>query len=89
MSATEFFFKHCDGKLTNEDFNEEGNKFAQSYYDEHNLYSLDYSGLFFDKMYLVSENEHDFDELSKLIEKRYKGFKVKGNPRNPWWKFWN
>ena len=32
MSATDFFMQWCDGKLTDEDFNEQGNVFLKEYY---------------------------------------------------------
>jgi len=79
MSATEFFFKYCDGKLTNEDFTAEGNEFAKSYYAENDLYLSDYGDLFFEEMYITSEQEHDFDKLSKLIEERYISFSKQDN----------
>ena len=34
LDATEFLFKYCDGKLTDEDFSNEGNAFAEKYYGD-------------------------------------------------------
>lgn len=70
MSATDFFFKNCDGKLTDEDFNDEGNRFAARYYGKNGLYLSDYEGLFSDIFYLRGEAEHDFSALSELMEQR-------------------
>jgi hypothetical protein len=44
MKAAEFFLQWCDGKLTDEEFNEEGNAFLQYYYSEEtDLYIRDYA----------------------------------------------
>lgn len=99
MTATEFFFKYCDGKLTHEDFNEEGNDFAKSYYVESELYLSDYAKLFSEQMYVVPEGKHDFTKYSEMIEKRYQTFSALGSfsgdvlgemaaNERPWWKFW-
>ncbi len=71
LSATEFFFKYCDGKLTDEDFNDEGNKFACEYYGEDGFYLDDYTLLLGNVLYKLPEDEHDFDKLSHQIENRY------------------
>ena len=78
MSGTEFLFKYCDGKFTDEDLTDEGNAFASSYYDS--SYGDDYAAFFADEMYLAPESAHDVRKLFKLLEKRL------GN--RPWWKLW-
>jgi len=103
MLATEFLFKHCDGKLTAESLNSEGNEFARSYYIDNDLYLADYVNLFAEEIYISSEREYDFDKLSKIIEERYITFKefdsFSGNVlgqlaeqndrKSSWWKFWS
>lgn len=89
LSATDFFFKYCDGKLTNEDFNDEGNLFAEKYYGHDGLYLDDYTSLFGDVPYLVSEDDLDFDRLEALMNQRLKRNQLTTvQDVKPWWKFW-
>lgn len=78
MSGTDFLFKYCDGKFTNEDLTDDGNAFASSYYDS--SYLGDYTGLFADEMYVAPESAHDVSKIFKLLDQRLGG--------RPWWKFW-
>ena len=70
MSAVEYFFKYCDGKLTNEDLDETGNAFAERYYGEDGLYLDDYAEHFGDLLYVAPESEHDFATFSSMLERR-------------------
>ena len=79
MTGTEFFLKHCDGKLTDEDFTDKGNAFAAARYDR---YLEDYGNYFTNLMYSVEERQVPFDELSRMIRKRYRGFAT------PKWERW-
>ena len=91
MPATEFFFKYCDGKLTDEDFNDEGNAFAEKYYGENGLYLEDYANHFTDLMYETPESEHNFEKYSAVIDSRLrKNILTKDQlvREKPWWKFW-
>ncbi|EOV9410046.1 hypothetical protein P3626_23660 [Vibrio parahaemolyticus] len=84
--ATEYFMYWCDGKLTDEDFTEEGNSFLHSYYGEKmGLYTSDYVEYFGELMYMKGEDEHDYQKFSEVIEKRYQTFISKSKP---WWKLW-
>lgn len=84
LKATKFFMRWCDGKLTDEDFTEEGNNFLKSYYgNETDLYTPDYAENFGDLMYVQGEEAHDYNKLSAMVEKRYHEFI--GNAK-PWWK---
>ena len=84
MSATEFFFKYCDGKLTDEDFNYEGNKFAEAYYGDRGLYLGDFAHMFEDLFYLQPESEFDYSLFSKTLADRYSS----GGWKKPFWKIW-
>lgn len=91
LSATEFFFKYCDGKLTNEDFTEEGNTFAEQYYGNDGLYLSDYEREFGELMYVAAEQEHDFEKFSFMLKTRYESgvFTSKQTvAAKPWWKLW-
>lgn len=77
MSATDYFMKFADGKLTSEDFNAEGNDFALTYYKQKGLYFDDYVDIFYDKLYVADEREHDFKLLSGRIDRRYQSLVLK------------
>jgi len=90
LPATEFFFKYCDGKLTDEDLNEDGNAFAEQYYGDAGLYFQDYATHFGALMYVAPEEAHDFEAFSSVLEARYQsGILTTAQLKpNPWWKFW-
>ena len=71
LSATEYFLKYCDEKLTDEDFNAEGNAFVSAYYGKNGLYLYDYAEHFGHLMYVAPEIEHDFELFSSILENRY------------------
>ncbi len=70
LSATEFFFKYCDGKFTDEDLNEEGCLFAEKYYGDDGIYFLDYAEVFGDQMFVASDEQHDFRRFSEMLDDR-------------------
>ncbi len=89
--ATEFLFKYCDGKLTDEDFNYEGNKSASEYYGDDGLYLNDYVENFGDFMYVANEQAHDFVVFSKMVEARPESVILTQSQTKiikPWWKLW-
>ena len=95
MPATDFLFQYCDGKLTIEDFTDEGNNFARQYYGEDGLYLDDYADLFIDQMYLKGEADHDFETLSSIMNKRLESgilsktqLQSQSKKSKPWWKVW-
>jgi len=86
LSATDFLFKWCDGKFTNEDLNSEGNAFAANYYGSDKTYLNDYAKAFPNKMYLADERSHDFSRFSAMVQSRYAAY-IKST-RRPWWMLW-
>ena len=91
MSATKYFLKYCDEKLTDEDLNEQGNIVAGAYYGTDGLYLDDYALHFGDLMYVAPEDAHDFDEFASVLEARLRSgvlTKSQANAEKPWWKFW-
>ena len=91
LTATEFLFNYCDGKLTNEDFSKEGNNFAELYYGDNGLYLNDYSEQFYELMYIEPEEKHNYTQLSNTIEQRYKSnilTEEQLKKSKPLWKFW-
>ena len=73
MSATDFFFDHCDGKFFEEELTEEGNQFVRANYD---AYTADYVHLSPDgyDMFEHGEEEYDYDALARVLEERYQEF---------------
>lgn len=76
-----FFLRFCDGKFTDEDLNDEGNAFANSYF------SLQ-SGSFLDdycaavrtsvhKIYYVADTWENFDVLKPVFDKRFAEWKTR------------
>ena len=90
LSATDYLFKRCDGKLTDEDLTEAGRAFAAAYYGEDGLYFDDFIGLFGDALYEQPEEFFSFEALSELMGRRLKtGVLTRGGlKKKPWWKFW-
>ncbi len=84
MTGSEFLLKECDGKFTNEDLNEEGNSFAQHYFndgDGYGKYIKDYqealsSGL--PSMYHVEDSWENFSMLKPFLDKAYQEWKLVG-----------
>ena len=74
MNGTEFFLKECGGKLYDDDFNEEGLNFTESYYDDY-LSEYGYFATNVSKMYLVEYTKDNYEILSKRIDIAYKNFK--------------
>ena len=72
-------FKLCDGKLTDEDFSDEGNAFAADYYGKDGYYLEDYEKAFGNPMYKISEKDVDFLLFTKLLDTR----KASGNLKKP------
>ena len=71
LSATKYFLKYCDEKLTDEDLSAEGNVFAEKYYGKDGLYLQDYIDHFSDLAYVAPEEDHDFQLFSSILEARY------------------
>ena len=91
MSPTEFLFKYCDGKLTDEDFNEQGNAFAEKYYGDGGLYLGEYAEQFGDLMYSAPDNLHDFRKFTIMLESRFQSGILTTSQiqsKGPWWKIW-
>ena len=71
----QFFLESCDGKLTNEDLNDEGNAFARVYYDvQRGRYLIDYEATLgggrLASLYSVQNTWKNFDRLSPILDRR-------------------
>jgi hypothetical protein len=85
MTGTEFLFRNCDGKFTDEDLNDEGNAFIATYYGNDGPYLSDYAEAFGDLMYVAGEKEHDYKKFSQMVNRRYSAH-IGG--KKPWWRPW-
>lgn len=76
VTPNNFFFHWCDGKFTDEDLNELGNQFAQSYFDfEKGHYLKDYESILgrdVPDLYFVADTWDNFDRLKQVLDRRYK-----------------
>lgn len=74
-----FFLESCDGKFTDEDLNEEGNRFAGEYFDfEKGKYLADYEAALGQPgrdLYYVSDTWENFDRLKPVLDRRYADWK--------------
>lgn len=70
MTATDFLFQFCDGQLTDENVNDDGNDFASQYYGPSGLYIHDYADRFGHLMFVASEQDHDYDGFSSMLQSR-------------------
>ena len=75
MTPGQFFLETCDGKFTDEDLNDEGNAFAQAYFDfEQGQYLADYDRVLahgLPSQYHVEDTWENFDRLRPLLSKRF------------------
>ena len=87
-----FFYEECDGKLTDEDLNAEGNAFAKAYFDpESGRYLRDYDAMLCDGLataYHVRDTWQNFDKLKPRLDRRLAEWREGRLGRKPWWKFW-
>jgi hypothetical protein len=69
-----FFLDLCDGKFTDDDLNEEGNAFAQAYFDfDHGLYLSDYDHVLsrgLPSQYHVADTWDNYEKLRPVLDKR-------------------
>jgi hypothetical protein len=85
-----FLLDECDEKFTDDMLNEEGNAFAQDYYDpEKGQYSEDYAEILAENaptIYHVPDTWKSYDKLAPVIASRFKEWKRR--QRRKWWQFW-
>jgi hypothetical protein len=75
-----FFLEFCDGKFTDEDLNDEGNAFAQVYFDfDTGKYLADYEatlGAGLPELYYVKDSWENFDRLKPVLDRRFDEWKA-------------
>ncbi|WP_133512913.1 hypothetical protein [Candidatus Thiosymbion oneisti] len=78
LTGTQFLQRVCDGKLTNEDLNEEANLFAQDYYASDD-YIDDYSQAFIDigpTLYHVTDDNANALKVEDFLDKAFQTWKI-------------
>lgn len=97
----QFLIECCDEKFVDEELNDEGNAFAEAYFQDQ--YLTDYENALavdLPTCYHVADTWENFDKLSPVIARRFGEWKdgtLNQAPANtegfletkkPWWKFW-
>lgn len=74
VTPGQFLIQFCDEKFTDEDLSEEGNAFAQAYFDlEKGAYLGDYEealGESVESLYHVADTWENFDRLRPVLDER-------------------
>lgn len=92
LTPGEYFFRVCDGKFTDEDFNEDGNTFTKVYFDFDNPkgYLTDYDKALCAKLpslYHVEDSWENYDKLRIILDKRLAHWR--GKQEGGGWSFFN
>ena len=101
ITPGKYLIEYCDEKFTDEMLNDEGNAFAEAYFQDR--YIFDYADLLAGAVpscYHVADTWATFDIVSRLLAKRFDEWKNGAletvpvpevsleEPEKPWWKFW-
>lgn len=86
ITPGQFFLQVCDGKLTDDDFNDEGNAFAAAYFDfDDGQYLNDYETSLADdlqSLYHVPDTWSTFDAMQPIVDRRFAEWKANGGHIN-------
>jgi hypothetical protein len=84
LTPGRFFLEACDGKFTDDDLNEEGNSFAQAYFDfEKGQYIRDYEASLGEgvaDLYHAEDTWENFDRLRPVLDRRFADWKARRRP---------
>lgn len=85
------YYQSCDDKITDEDFNKEGNSFSNEYLKE--LYFADYvyalrNEVSVEEVFEVDDTWENYNQLAKVIDRRFANWKSGKDLTNLWWQFW-
>ena len=102
QSGRDFLMEQCDEKFTDEDLSEEGNRFAESYYESR--YFEDYEACVargLESQYHVEDSPENRAKVEGLLDQRFAEWQTggaktpeSGATRKPstksrrWWRFW-
>lgn len=85
------YYQSCDDKITDEDFNKEGNSFSKEYLKE--LYFEDYvyalrNEVSEEELFEVDDTWENYNKLAKVIDRRFANWKSGKDLKKLWWQFW-
>ncbi|MEM7690495.1 MAG: hypothetical protein AAF291_15885 [Pseudomonadota bacterium] len=85
----EWVLEHCDGKFIDADLNDQGNAFAQAYYEAGGTladYINDYGGVLDTEptLYHTADSWENFDKLAPVISQRFEEFQSPSPGRTGW-----
>ncbi|GGI56874.1 DUF7832 domain-containing protein [Winogradskyella haliclonae] len=88
MTGRDFLFDFCDGKFWNQELNEIGIEFTESYYST-DKYFGDYSKVLassLDSIYEVKNSRQNYDMIKEILDKRFA--KWNSRKKKKFWEFW-
>ncbi len=93
VTPGEFFLNSCDGKFTDDALTDEGNAFAQEYFDFNTgSYLKDYERILVKKLpsqYHVQDTWTNFDTLRPVLDRRLAEWRRRrSSSSRSWWRFW-
>jgi hypothetical protein len=102
LTPGRFLIEFCDEKFVDEELNDEGNAFAESYFQD--KYFVDYAEALASNLpscYHAADTWENYDKLARVISDRYEEWKdgkleasapveipLDQIEDKPWWKFW-
>jgi hypothetical protein len=82
VTPGQFFLQYCDGKLTDEDFNDQGNAFTVLYFDsEKGQFLADYEAILATNqpsLYHVPDTWHTYEVLKPVLDRRFSQWRANG-----------
>ncbi|MFC0605215.1 DUF7832 domain-containing protein [Winogradskyella pulchriflava] len=88
ITGRDFLFDYCDGKFWNEQLNEIGLEFTESYYSS-DKYFGDYNKVLaneLDSIYEVNDNRQNYSLIKEKLDQRFKKWNSRKNKK--FWEFW-
>ena len=88
ITGRDFLFDYCDGKFWNEELNEIGLEFTESYYSS-DKYFGDYAKVLaneLDNIYEVKDNRQNYSLIKEKLDQRFNKWNSRKNKK--FWEFW-
>ena len=94
ITGRQFFEAACRERFSEQDLNDEGNAFAQSYYvdatGKRGAYFADYKRVLaagLPSFWHVTDNWENYEKMATVIDRRFRDWKSPP-PQKRWWQFW-
>lgn len=88
ITGRDFLFDYCDGKFWNQELNEIGLEFTESYYST-DKYFGDYANVLasrLDSIYEVENSQQNYNLIKEILDKRFT--KWSSRKKKKFWEFW-